>query len=218
MAKPIPTACRADLTRLLDHLKTCPTLAHVNESLLAKPPDATRPGIGLVGYTPRCAQLFMGPISLSSILVGVPSLTGVVILISQVALNITGLQTKSVTFDWQTLLVVVSVSFVLSVLFVAFRLRYWVERLAVSWRRGLFLDLDELSHLTPLWQMATPWGKLYTATPAGDRRLKVVWEDRTELWVWFASCCDRDLVQKLMRELMRLHHTDRHGQLSIPKP
>ena len=27
MAKPIPTACRADLTRLLDHLKTCPTLA-----------------------------------------------------------------------------------------------------------------------------------------------------------------------------------------------
>lgn len=217
MAKPIPADMRQKMTCLLKHLKTCRTLTDVDESLLVCPDDATRPKIRLVGQTQRCGQLFMGPFSLADVVLGIPTLPVVGFLIFQAALSTTGLLAK-LELDWLATLTGWGMVVLLVLLLVILILRYWVQQLAVSWRRGLFLDLDELSHLTPRWQVATPWKDLYTATKAGNRRLTVVWEDRTELWVWFASCCDRDLVLDIVRELIRLHHTDRRGQVNISAP
>ena len=217
MAAPIPADERDAMIRLLAHLRTCRSLKDVDERLLMAPEGDTRPGIGLVGSTPPCSQLFMGTFSIKDVVMSVAvAFQVVVVLIVAVSLRgATWLLPEHVKGWWWV--VVMALDFVQVLLLVLFILRYWVQQLSWSRRRGLFLDLDELRYVSPRWRRTISWGDLYTATAAGRRRLKVEWENGAELWVWLASCCDRNLLVGIVRELIRLHHPDRHGRVD-PDP
>ena len=216
MAAPIPADKRTDMIRLLAHLRTCRSLEDVDERLLMAPEGDTRPGIGLVGSTPPCSQLFMGAFSIRDVVISaVGGFPAVVVLIFPVSQRVaTWLLPEQAKGWWWVVFAFVFVQVLLLVLFI---LRYWVQQLSWSRRRGLFLDLDELRYVSPGWRRTISWGHLDTATAAGKRRLKVEWENGTELWVWLASCCDRDLLVSIVRELIRLHHPDRHGRVD-PAP
>ena len=206
------------MIRLLAHLRTCRSLEDVDESLLAAPEGDTRPGIGLVGSTSPCSQLFMGTFSIRDVAMSVVvAFQVVVVLIVAVSLRGATWLLSDQVQDWWWRVVVLVLVFVQVLLLVLFILRYWVQQLSWSCRRGLSLDLDELRYVSPGWRRTTSWGDLYTATAAGKRRLKVEWENGAELWVWLASCCDRDLLVDIMRELIRLYHPDRHGRV-VPDP
>ena len=57
------------------------------------------------------------------------------------------------------------------------------------------------------------WRDVYTAVQRGDHRAQVALENGDILDVWLPTPDVRDTLVDLMRELIRLHHRERHGMV-----
>lgn len=212
---------RDRLTNLLGRLRACESLDDVPLELLAESQPDTRPSVKLVARYPDCRQVFKVKASIRAVFV--PSWR------VGLAIALTGLAASTDVTAW--LLSVIArpwlahiaswflepvVMFIVGLVSGLVWLIYAVTIRRDLWsisKGDLIVDLDELCTTVPAGFNLVQWRDVYTAVRCGDRRAWVALENGDTLDLWLPTPSVRDTLVDLMRELIRLHHRERHGMV-----